>query len=74
MKTRGEEISDNLKNRRKLRAGERNRRNKKRGAKKKIKIFHRKKKQKHQPSIRADAEAKVNTVNIIMIYFPARST
>ena len=41
MKTRGEEISDNLKNRKALRAQRRNHRNKKHGREGKIKIRHR---------------------------------
>lgn len=45
MNTRGEQISDNLKNRRACRAQRRNRRNKKRGCEGEIKIRHRKKKQ-----------------------------
>ncbi len=70
MKTRGEEISDNLKNRKVLRAQGRNRRNKKRGTEGEIKIRHRKKKQKYPPSIRADVEAKVNAIKRLIKMYP----
>lgn len=57
MKTRGEEISDNLKVRKALRAGRRNRRNHKRGVLGEAKINYRHG-QEYPPSIRADVDAK----------------
>ncbi|MQL51071.1 hypothetical protein GFC01_02050 [Desulfofundulus thermobenzoicus] len=70
MKTRGEEISDNLKDRRTCRAQRRNRRNKKRGREDEIKIRYRKKKQEYPASIRADVEAKINAVKRLMKMYP----
>lgn len=70
MKTRGEEISDNLKDRRACRAQRRNRRNKKRGREGEIKIRYRKKKQEYPASIRADVEAKINAVKRLMKMYP----
>lgn len=69
MKTRGEEISDNLKNRKALRAQGRNHRNKKCGREGKIKIRHRKHKE-YPLSIRADVEAKVNAIKRLMKMYP----
>ncbi|MGB9846160.1 MAG: RRXRR domain-containing protein [Desulfotomaculales bacterium] len=69
MRTRGEEISDNLKNRKALRAQRRSHRNKKRGREGKIKIRHRKHNE-HPLSIRADVEAKVNAIRRLMKMYP----
>lgn len=70
METRGEQISDNLKDRKASRAQSRNRRNKKRGTEGKIKINYRKKKQDYPPSIRADEEAKVNAIKRLIKMYP----
>jgi len=69
MKTRGEEISDNLKARKALRAGRRNRRNHKRGVPGEAKINYRHG-QEYPPSIRADVDAKVNAVRRLMRMYP----
>ncbi|MCL6559800.1 MAG: HNH endonuclease [Firmicutes bacterium] len=69
MKIRGEEISDNLKNRKTLRAQRRNHRKKRRGREGKIKIRHRKHKE-YPLSIRADVEAKVNAIKRLMKMYP----
>lgn len=70
VKTRGEEISDNMKGRKASRGQRRNRRNKKRGREGKVKIRYRKKKQEYPPSIRADVEAKVNAIKRLMRMYP----
>lgn len=70
METRGEQISDNLKERRVCRAQRRNRRNRKRGREGKIKVRYRKKKQEYPVSIRADVEAKVNAIKRLMKTYP----
>ncbi|ACA59327.1 hypothetical protein Daud_0812 [Candidatus Desulforudis audaxviator MP104C] len=64
MATRGEQISDNLKDRKVSRAQSRGRWNKKRGVMGEARINYRKQKQEYPPSIRADAEAKVNAVRV----------
>lgn len=69
MKTRGEEISDNLKERRYRRSARRNRRNRKRGREGESKIDYRKQKE-YPPSIKADVEAKVNAVRRLMKMYP----
>lgn len=69
MKTRGEEISNNLKNRKALRAARKNRRNKRRGREGKIKIRYRKG-QEYPPSIRTDVETKVNAIKRLMKMYP----
>ncbi|MDA8336776.1 MAG: RRXRR domain-containing protein [Peptococcaceae bacterium] len=69
IRTRGEEISDNLKSRKALRGGRRNRRNKQKGREGKIKIQYRHG-QEYPPSIRADVDAKVNTVKRLMRMYP----
>ena len=69
MKTRGEEISDNLKARKALRAGRRNRQNKRKCREGKIKIKYRHG-QEHPQSIRADVDAKVNAVKRLMEMYP----
>jgi len=69
MKTRGEEISDNMKARGVLRGGRRNRQNKQKDREGKIKIHYRHG-QKYPPSIRADADAKVNAVKRLMKCYP----
>ncbi|MCL6557292.1 MAG: RRXRR domain-containing protein [Firmicutes bacterium] len=70
METRGEQVSDNLKDRKASRAQSRGRRNKKRGTEGEIKINYRKKKQEYPPSIYADAEAKVNALKRLMKMYP----
>lgn len=69
IKTRGEEISDNLKKRKELRAQRRNRRNKKRGREGRIKMRYRKG-QEYPQSIVADVQAKVNAVRRLMKMYP----
>ncbi len=69
IKTRGEDISDNLQERRTLRAGRRNRQNKHKHREGKIKIHYRHG-QEHPPSIRADVDAKVNAVKHLMKLYP----
>ncbi|SMB97151.1 HNH endonuclease [Thermanaeromonas toyohensis ToBE] len=69
METRGEEISDNLKRRKELRAQRRRRRNKKRGREGRIKIRYRKG-QEYPQSIVADVQAKVNAVKRLMKMYP----
>lgn len=69
METRGEEISDNLKRRKELRAQRRNRRNKKRGREGKVKIRYRKG-QEYPQSIVADVLTKVNAVKRLMKMYP----
>jgi len=69
MKTRGEDISDNLKARRALRAGRRNRLNKQKGREGRIKIRYRHG-QEYPPSIRADVDTKVNAVKRLMRMYP----
>ena len=71
MKTRGEEISDNLKSRKALRGGRRNRRNKQQGREGKVKIQYRHG-QEYPPSIRADVQAKVNAVKRLMKMYPVK--
>lgn len=70
METRGEQISDNLKDRKASRAQRRGRRNKKHNREGKIKINYRKQKQEYPPSIRADVEAKVNVIKRLMKMYP----
>ncbi len=67
--TRGEEICDNLKGRRALRNSRRNRHNKKRHREGQIKIAFRHG-QEYPPSIRADAEAKVNVIKKLQKLYP----
>ena len=69
MKTRGEEISNNLKSRKTLRAQGRNHRNKKHGREGKIKIRRRKHKE-YPLSIWADVEAKVNAIKHLIKIYP----
>ena len=69
LQTRGEQISDNLKTRRALRNGRRNRRNKKHGREGEIKISYRNG-QDYPPSIVADVQAKVNAVKRLMRMYP----
>jgi N6-L-threonylcarbamoyladenine synthase len=69
MKTRGEEVSDNLKARKVLRAGRRNRDNAGRNVEGRVKIHYRHGRE-YPPSIRADVQAKVNAVNRLMKIYP----
>jgi len=68
-RTRGREISDNLKKRKSLRSGHRSRRNKKHGRKGEPRIHYRKGTDYPQ-SIRSDVEAKLNVVRDVLRYFP----
>lgn len=68
-KTRGREISDNMRERRELRAARRNRRNKKRGWIGESKIAYRHGTE-YPVSIRADVQAKLNAVNDVLRWFP----
>lgn len=68
-KTRGREISDNMRERRELRAARRNRRNKKRGWVGESKIAYRHGTE-YPISIRADVQAKLNAVNDVLRWFP----
>lgn len=69
VKTRGEEISDTLINRRRLRAERRNRRNKRANREGNVKIFYRHG-QEYPPSIRADVQTKVNVVKRLQKMYP----
>ena len=69
LKTRGERISDNLKDRKALRSARRNHRNHRPGREGKIKINYRHG-QEYPPSIRADAEVKVNAIKRLIRLYP----
>lgn len=68
-RTRGREISDNLRERKELRAARRSRRNKKRGRIGEPKLAYRHGTE-YPASIRADVQAKVNAVNDVLRWFP----
>jgi hypothetical protein len=68
-KVRGREISDNLRQRRELRAFRRNRRNKKRGRIGESKLAYRHGTE-HPASIRADVQAKLNAASDVLRWFP----
>jgi hypothetical protein len=68
-KTRGREVSDNLKERKGLRAGRRNRKAKRTGHEREIKLAYRHGSEYPQ-SIRTDVQEKINAVKDILKYFP----
>ena len=68
-KTRGREVSDNLKERKELRAGRRNRKAKRTGHEREVKIAYRHGFE-HPQSIRTDVEEKINAVKDVLKYFP----
>jgi 5-methylcytosine-specific restriction endonuclease McrA len=70
IKTRGEKISDTLKERKSARGQRRNRRNRKRSTEGEPKIHYRTGSQQYPPSIRADVQAKVNAVKRLMKLYP----
>lgn len=70
-RVRGREISDTLRERRKLRASRRNRRNKKRGKHGESKTAYRHGAE-YPASIRADVQAKLNAVQDVLRWFPVK--
>lgn len=68
-KTRGREVSDNLKERKSLRSGRRNRKAKRTGHEREVRIAYRRVSEYPQ-SIRTDVQEKINAVKDVLKYFP----